>query len=179
MDRKKRILKEQSGLSMVIALMMILVLSVIGLAATFNSNLEVQLSGNKRGSTNAFYTADGGAQSVLADLNNFYLSTYSLVPNSSSLAVELRNEDIDSKKTSPSLSMPPGVSFPDPPQVTIYHSSKTKVPRSLGFSAIHFEYNYYIIDSLGRDQIDASSNKANAEVREKIVRILPTAQGGN
>jgi hypothetical protein len=179
MDWKKKILREESGYSLVVALMMILVLSVIGLAAAFNSNLEVRLSGNKRGSTNAFYTADGGAQSVLADLANFSLSTYTLVPNTSSLAVELRNEDINSKKTSPSLSMPAGVSFADPPQVTIYHSSKTKVPRGLGFSAVHFEYNYYIIDSLGRDQVDAGSNKSNSEVREKIVRILPTAQGGS
>jgi type II secretory pathway component PulK len=73
MDWKKKILREESGYSLVVALMMILVLSVIGLAAAFNSNLEIRLSGNKRGATNAFYTADGGAQSVLADLANFSL----------------------------------------------------------------------------------------------------------
>ena len=178
MNRKKRILREESGMALIVALFMILVLSVIGLAAVFNSDIEIRLSGNKRGATNAFYTADGGAQSVLADLANFSHASYTLVPNSSGLTYELRNESIDSKLTSPSLSMPSGVSFSDPPQVIIYHSSKNAVPRGLGFSAVHFEFNNYFVNSLGKDQIEASSIKANSEVREKIVRILPTSQGG-
>ena len=179
MDGKKGILREESGMSLIVALLIMLVLSVIGLSAVMNSTFEMRLSGNKRGSTNAFYTAEAGAQSVLADMANFSLASYTLVPNTSGLPVDLRREDIGAQLTSPSFSAPSGVSFNDSPEVTIYHSNNTTVPKGLGFSAVHFEFNYYIIDSLGRDQIDASANKANSNVQEKIVRILPTSQGGN
>jgi hypothetical protein len=62
--------------------------------------------------------------------------------------------------------------------VTVYHTTATKVPRGLGFSATNFEFNYYLIDSVGKDQMDFSLVKSNCEIREKIVRIIPTPQGG-
>jgi hypothetical protein len=67
-----------------------------------------------------------------------------------------------------------GIAFADPPQVTIYHTTVTKVPRGLGTSAIAFQYNYYIIDATGRDQLDFNAVKSNCEIREKIVRLIPT-----
>jgi hypothetical protein len=58
--------------------------------------------------------------------------------------------------------------------VTIYHTTITRVPRSLGMSAIAFLYNYYITDSIGQDQMDLSLIRSNCEIREKIVRLIPT-----
>jgi hypothetical protein len=76
--------------------------------------------------------------------------------------------------TSPTLDLPSGVSFTSPPQVTIYHTTITRVPRGLGMSAIAFLYNYYIIDAIGQDQMDLSLIRSNCEIREKIVRLIPT-----
>ena len=69
--KQKLILKEQSGVALVIALIMIVVLTVIGLASTLNSTFELRLSGNKRGSTDCFYTADSGIQAAESNIANF------------------------------------------------------------------------------------------------------------
>jgi len=171
------ILRNESGVALVVALLMIVILSLIGLASSSTSTFEIKLSGNKRGATDAFYTADAGAQSVMANSGNFSTSYYGSF-DLNSLPVELRNELIDSRLTSPSLSLPSGVSYPEGPQVTIYHTSKSSAPKASGFSAINFLFEQYIIDSIGRDQLDASANRPNCEIREKVVRLIPTMQGG-
>jgi hypothetical protein len=104
------------------------------------------------------------------------------------LPVELRNELIDSiyppapydphNPPTQLFSNPPGVSYDEAPQVTIYHTTATTPPKGLGFSAINFEFHHYIVDSVGRDQLDADANKSNCEIREKLVRLIPTHQGG-
>jgi len=152
---------------------MIVILSLIGIASSSNSTFEIRLSGNKRGSTDAFYTADGGAKSVLPDITNFNTSS-GYTTSLGTLPTELQTESIDQRKTSPTLVLPGGVSFTSPPQVTIYHTTVTKVPRGLGMSALAFQYNYYIIDSIGQDQMDLSLIRSSCEIREKIVRLIPT-----
>lgn len=175
MDIKENsVLRDQSGAALVIALIMIIVLTLIGLASTFTSIFEIKLSGNKRGSTDAFYTAEGGTQCVLATLTNFSVPGSYTAVSADALPTDLQSESIDLRLTSPTLSLPAGVSFVDPPQVTIYHTTSTGAPRGLGFSATgNIDYQYHIIDSIGRDQIDSSSNKSSCQVREKVVRLLP------
>ena len=173
-------LKDQSGAALVIALIIMIVLTVIALASSFTSIFEIKLSGNKRGMTDAFYTADGGVQAVLPNIANFNASTYTLIADSSTLPQSLLNESINSSLSNPPPSLPPGVSFTDPPTVTIYHTALTGAPRGLGFSATgSYEYGYFIVDSIGRDQIDVDLFKSNCNVREKVVRLIPTSQGGN
>jgi hypothetical protein len=172
------ILGNESGVALVVALLMIVILSLIGLASSSTSTFEIRLSGNKRGATDAFYAADGGCLSVLANTDNFKSAYYTPVSDQSTLAVELRNEFIDSKYLSPLFSSPAGVSYQDAPQVTIYHTTKSTPPTGLGFSAINFEFNYYIVDCIGRDQLDLDVNKSNCEIRDKVVRLIPTMQGG-
>jgi len=46
--------------------------------------------------------------------------------------------------------------------------------RGLGTNAVPFLYNYYIVGSIGQDQMDFSLVRSNCEVREKIVRLIPT-----
>ena len=169
----KLILGNQSGAALVVALLMIVMLSLIAIASSSNSTFEIRLSGNKRGSTDAFYTADGGAKAVLPDITNFNISS-GYTTSLGTLPSELQTESIDQKRTSPTLVVPSGVSFASSPQVTIYHTSIAKVPRGLGTSALAFKYNYYIIDSIGQDQMDFSLIRSNCEVREKIVRLIPT-----
>ena len=65
--------KDESGVALVVALILMIVLTLIGLASTFSSTYEIKLSGNKRGSTDAFYAADSGVQVTTANIKNFDL----------------------------------------------------------------------------------------------------------
>ncbi len=171
--------QEESGVALVMALIMIVVLTLIGLASTYTSIFEIKLSGNKRGSTDAFFAADGGAQAVLADLGNFSVPGNFASLNQSTLPPDLRNESIDSKFSSPSLSLPSGVNFNDPPGVGIYHTTIVSAPRGLGLSATgNIEYAHYLVDSVGQDQMDIGLPRSKCQVREKVVRLVPTVQGG-
>jgi hypothetical protein len=174
LKESKIILGNQSGVALVVALLMIVILSLIGIASSSNSTFEIRLSGNKRGSTDAFYAAEGGNRSVIPIIANFNTSAGYVAVNQGALPTELQSESIDMGMTAPALDLPGGVAFNAPPQVTIYHTTVTRVPRGLGMSAIAFLYNYYIIDSTGQDQMDLSLTRSNCEIREKIVRLIPT-----
>jgi Tfp pilus assembly protein PilX len=166
---------------LVIALIMMVVLTVIALASSLTSMFDIKLSGNKRGMTDAFYVADGGVQAVLPRISNFNVFSYTLVANTGTIPEALRTERIDSSKTisADGLFLPSGVSFNPVPEIIIYHTSMTGAPRGTGFSATgNFEYQYYIIDSTGKDQL-GSIIPSKCEVREKVVRLVPTSQGGN
>ena len=179
MDKKPNlILRNESGVALVVALLMVVILSLIGLASSSTSNYEIRLSGNKRGATDAFYSADAGAASVQADIANFNLSNGYQPVTMSTLVTELQSESIDTSYTSTSFSLPDNVKFVDNPLVTIYHSTKTTVPRGLGVSATSFRFSYYIVDSTGKDQMGTTIFRPNCEIREKLVRIIPTEQGG-
>src|SRR5512136_2663601 len=71
--RMKTIIRDQSGAALVIALLMMITLTLIGLGSVFTSTFEIKLSGNKRGSTDAFYAADSGVQVLIANIKNFDL----------------------------------------------------------------------------------------------------------
>jgi type IV pilus assembly protein PilX len=172
MDKKSNlILRKESGAALVVALLMIVVLSLIGLASSSSSTFEIRLSGNKRGATDAFYSADSGLLSVMGNIASFSCNEN---PTPPALPTELTTENIDFKNTNPTFTLPNGYSFRDQPQVTVYHTTVTKAPRGLGLSATAFLYNYYIIDAVGKDQMDVSLAKSNCEIREKIVRLIPT-----
>jgi hypothetical protein len=167
-------LRNQSGVALVIALIMIVVLTLIGLASTLSSNFENQLSGNKRGSTDSFYTADSGMQGVQANIANFNKDSYTKVTTTMGLP-----PTTDSKLTSPSINLPAGVSFYPPLNVTIYHSYLSGPPRGSHFSAAgNYEFAYFVIDSTGYDQLNVSLVTSNSQHEVKVFRLLPTSQGG-
>ncbi len=160
---KVDILKNQSGVALVIALVMIIVLTLIVLAASFTSIFEIKLAGNKRGSTNAFFAADSGVQVVISDDTNFNL------PGKYDVTNKYHYSQI--------------VSNPNPTKadIIIYHNStQTGAPRGLGFSATgNYEFVHYLIESTGKDQIDLNPIKSTCVIQEKVVRLVPTLQGGN
>ena len=170
--------KDQSGIALVIALVLMVVLTLIGLASTLSSTFEIKHSGNKRGSTDAFFAADGGAQAVMGTVANFNKSNFVAI-TTDALPADLRDESVDKKFSSPSLTLPTGVSFTDPPTATVFHTTKSNAPRGLGFGATgNIDYEHFFVDSVGRDQTDTGLLKSNCQVREKVVRLLPTLQGG-
>jgi hypothetical protein len=61
METKDRLM-EQKGIALVVALVMLLVLTFVGLAALSFTSYEARISGNERVYNNAFYAADGGIE---------------------------------------------------------------------------------------------------------------------
>jgi hypothetical protein len=55
-------LNDQKGMALVVALIMLLVLTLIGLSAVSMSTYETNIAGNERVYNLAFYTADGGIE---------------------------------------------------------------------------------------------------------------------
>ncbi len=55
-------LRNQNGSVLVIALMMLVVLMIIGIAATNTSTVELQIAGNDKVEKQTFYQADGGSE---------------------------------------------------------------------------------------------------------------------
>jgi len=156
--------KDQSGMVLVIALIMMVVLTLIGIASTFTSIFEIKLGGNKRGSTNAFYTAEAGL-GVRANSANFLPGNFTPVVLGD-LPGDLQNEPIVSRFTAPVLPLPGGVNFVDPPQAVIYNVK----PEGYGQGGQGAgTTKMYIIDSTGRDQIEVGLLRSTSRVRAKYV----------
>jgi hypothetical protein len=162
MKKENVIFKNQSGAALVIALIMIIVMTLIVLAASFTSTFEIKLAGNKRGSTDAFFAADSGVQIVVANIENFDLPG-KYVGNK-------YDPFTDPKNTNPTKA-----------QVQInYDGTQSGAPRGMGFSATgNYEFVHYVIESMGKDQIELSPIRSTCTLQEKVVRLVPTLQGGN
>ena len=76
LKRSRTFLKDQGGVALVIALIMVVLLTLISLASVSGSIFELRLSGNKRGATDAFYGADSGVQVAASNLTSFDPSKY-------------------------------------------------------------------------------------------------------
>jgi PilX N-terminal len=160
--RTQAILQDQSGIALVIALLMMIMLTLIGLGSIFSSTFEIKLSGNKRGSTDAFYAADSGVQVIMANIKNF----------------DLPGQYEDNKYNPFTDEDNPN---PNPTKARIimeYIPDQHGAPRGSGFSATHFEFLYYTINSSGQDQTEISPVKSTCTVEQKVVRLVPTLQGG-
>ncbi|MGQ9509652.1 MAG: PilX N-terminal domain-containing pilus assembly protein [Thermodesulfobacteriota bacterium] len=161
--RKKIIfLKDQSGGALVIALIMLIILTLIGLAATFTSTFEVMLSGNKRVAMDAFYSADSGIQVVVA--NKYYNENFKI-------------EKYVDNKYNPFTD--PNNTNPNPTNASViitYFPNRSDCPRGSGESATgNFECFRYLIQSTGQDQLEQNSMKANCEIHEEVALLIPTS----
>ncbi len=154
------ILRNPKGAALVIALIMIVAMTLVVLATSFTSNFEIKLAGNKRGSTNAFYSADSGIQVVLGRIENF----------------DLPGQYVDNKYNPFTDN-----NNPNPTKASVqmtFNPAQQGAPRGVGISAINFEFNHYMIESMGKDQLEASIMKSQCTIQEKVVRLIPTMQGG-
>ena len=159
--RIKHALNDESGTALVIALLVMIVLTLIGLASIYASTFELKLSGNKRGATEAFYAAENGVQTAVANIENFNLSKYDAATNTYEPTADSKNPNSTKAR------------------VIIEHdTTREGPPRGLGFSATNFEYERFLIQSTGQDQTEVSPAKATCTVEEKVVRLVPTLQGG-
>lgn len=72
---KKRISKSERGMATFVALIMVGMLTMLGLAALSTSDDEVKISGNDLHETQAFYAAESGLQMASAHLQDEYAIT--------------------------------------------------------------------------------------------------------
>jgi hypothetical protein len=56
------LMNDQKGIALVIALIMLLILTLVGLSAISTTSFETNIAGNQRVYNLAFYTADGGVE---------------------------------------------------------------------------------------------------------------------
>jgi hypothetical protein len=159
MNRNRLFLNNQSGAALVIALLMMVVLTLIGLASTFTSTFEIKLSGNKRGSTNAFYSADSGVQVVTSDYNNFTLPGKYDIANTYHYSLDPANLN------------------PTKADIVILHDTTRTDCRGLQLGS-GFDCLRYTIESKGQDQVDLSPIKSATTVQQRIVYPVSNMGGG-
>ena len=150
-------LKNQSGVAFILALMMIIVMTLIGLASTFTSTFEIKLSGNKRGSTSAFYSADSGVGIVVSEVQYFD-----------------KPAENTTNQWKPNL-------HPNPTNADVtvsYDPNRKGAPRGIPISAIHFDFEHFMVESTGQDLTELNLMKSKCTIQEKVVRLMPTLQGG-
>lgn len=157
-SKMNTILKNQSGVALVVALVMMVVITLIALASIYTSIFEIKISGNKRGATNAFYAADAGINSITSYPSNFDLNQYTvLVANTTSTYNPFDD-----------------LSIPNPTSAEgniVALLNQTGPPRGGGFSAVSVAYSYYQVQCTGRDTLGSG---ATSQMREDIMRLLPS-----
>ena len=139
--------RNESGVAIVIALIMMIVLTVIGLAATFTSTFEILLSGEKRRTTDAFYAADSGINVIMLKYDNFIPGRLDYDPFS-----DPQNQNIT--KVDARIN---------------YDPNKKGPPKSYGFS---LNYAYFWIGSKGND-LTGMNSKSTCTMDQNVVRVLP------
>ena len=139
---------KQGGFALVITLLIMLVASVIGFAAMTTTDIEVRISGNNHWGNQAFYAADGAVEVVLADGSNFQRAG-----NNFDLTEPVRAS------------------------VTVgYDPTQKGAPRGKGISALHFNFDHYLITAKGYTSVATLS--ASSKIQEKVIKLVPTPQGG-
>jgi hypothetical protein len=165
------ILRNQSGAALVIALIMLVVITLIALASSYTSIFEIKISGNKRGSTDAFYAADAGINAITS------YPTFSFPSNQASYTVLVLNTLGYDPSTN--VNIPPSVRSLIPtvtPPLTIstapvkWYMNQSGPPRGGGYSALNVSYTYFQVQCVGSD---SAGSGAQTTVQEEVVRLLP------
>ena len=152
-------LRDQQGTAIIIALVMMVVLTLIGLASTFTSTFDILLSGRKRGSTDAFYASDSGVQVVMSSVDYFNTANFG-TDNKYNYSGDVNN--------------------PNPTKADIvinYEIGNQSAPRGLGMGTQHVGFIHFAIDSTGYDQTGYSSTASKCPIEQKVVRLVPLPEG--
>ena len=153
-------IRNQSGIAIVLALVMMITLTLVGLASIFSSTFEIKLSGNKRASTDAFYGADSGVQVTMSNIENFSLARYGTNNKYENVLGDIANPNPN----------------PTHAYIVLYHNTgQTGSPRGSGMGT-HVDFIHFLITSTGQDQVDSGSNKSTCTIEQKVVRLVPAAE---
>jgi hypothetical protein len=93
----------------------------------------------------------------------------------------IQNFDLPSKYVDNKYNPFTDPSNPNPTNATVsiaHITDQHGSPRGAGFSATNFEFEHYMINSVGHDQIELNPVRSTSTLEEKVVRLVPTLQGG-
>ena len=74
-NKNQRRSDRQGGMVLIVCLIILLMLSLIGIASVMTSNSEMQVAGNEMNQTGSFYTAEAGLEKAASEVKNSYLNT--------------------------------------------------------------------------------------------------------
>ncbi|MCJ7663368.1 MAG: PilX N-terminal domain-containing pilus assembly protein [Desulfobacterales bacterium] len=163
-------LQSQQGAALIIAVLILLILTVLGIYAITTSTLETKIAGNERFLKEAFYAADGGI--------DYGRSIIALVINNQSLPGDANPDDVDKLKAE----ILGFADYPDyPVRPTIGNSDMTinvdriKSEEPPGYSgefggavAEKQTLIYYAVDSVSRHDIAGTSSEIAATYRHVL-----------
>jgi hypothetical protein len=140
----------ERGVALVVAVLVMITATFLGIAAMMTSDIEVRIAGNQRVSEGAFYAADGGIDNGLAWLIN---SVGTAPPADSELPTmnETQREV--------------GSGFHSQYRITDLKATALPPP---GWELTMFEKRYYRVNSIGTGPVNASK-----EVEVIASRVFP------
>jgi hypothetical protein len=170
------ILRNQSGAALVIALIMIIVITLIALASSYTSIFEMKISGNKRGSTDAFYAADAGVNLITSNPTYSFNTTYFTcsLNNTASTNCNPFNNLPNPFNNLPNQNLPISVTG-----LITYFLNQSAPPRGGGYSAVNVGYAYFQVQCTGIDSAVSGVigvSGAQATVQEDVIQIIPISQ---
>ncbi|MBW1999786.1 MAG: hypothetical protein JRJ29_17720 [Deltaproteobacteria bacterium] len=143
----------QQGTVTIIALMLLVVLTLLGLSATRNSNTEIQIAANQMPYKENFYLAEGGLNREAAELGR---GNYQMM--------DVNTPSQLANHASPDLPGPPHEINGRRYHFTVEYLGNFQPPA--GYSAIHFSRYDYFVDVQG----------GNVRVAGRYYRIGPKGE---
>jgi Tfp pilus assembly protein PilX len=170
-----RRLQQQEGAALILAVMILLVLTVLGIYAVTTSTLETKIAGNERVLKDAFYAADGGIDHGRYVISLFLFQQNPALPSGASVepnTTAFRNEMLGTDTSgSPSVQTRIGNSDMN------IHVDRIRAEEPPGFSgefgAVMSEKRttiYYAIDSVSHG-IAGASSEIQATYRRAVQQL--------
>ena len=175
-EKMTTILRNQSGAALVIALILIVTITLIALASSYTSIWEINISGNKRGATDAFYSADAGINILTSYPAYSFNPKYYPPPTPPTTT---------STNSNPFNNLPNSLNslfqnFPISVKGSITNiTSESGPPRGGGYSAVNVSYAYFQVQCIGTDSAASGVigvSGAQSTVQEDVIEIIPIAQ---
>jgi hypothetical protein len=151
--KENSLLKDENGSVIVLAMVILIVLTLLGISATTTSNIEVQIAGNEARYKLAFYGAEAGRNYVVRTIGlyssgNITKGAPHYFPNNSSPYVA----DTD-------LPLPTAQAIDDSQSFngSVEYDYSSNVPRGSGYAAGKFKAHRYILITNGYSLWNAES----------------------
>jgi hypothetical protein len=151
-NRRRFIVANERGVALVVAVIVMITATFLGIAAVMTSDIEVRISGNQRVMEKAFYGADAGADRGLAWL----ITLGPAVPDKSSLPTMSTTIHTHDSYTSSRY------------RITDVNYATLPPP---GWELTMFEKRYYRINSHGSYAV--GSNSSNREIEVIASYVFP------